>query len=49
MEKLGFGPQDCLSLNPALVYGRVTGWGQDDNGQAILEERGELECYKSFP
>ena len=29
MEKLGFGPQDWLSLNPALVYGRVTGWGQD--------------------
>ncbi len=29
MERLGFGPDDCLALNPALVYGRVTGWGQD--------------------
>ncbi|HZW59629.1 MAG TPA: CaiB/BaiF CoA-transferase family protein, partial [Woeseiaceae bacterium] len=27
-ERLGFGPDDCLSRNPALVYGRVTGWGQ---------------------
>lgn len=29
MEKLGLGPDDCLALNPALVYARVTGWGQD--------------------
>lgn len=28
MEKLGLGPEDCLRLNPRLVYGRVTGWGQ---------------------
>lgn len=28
-ERLGVGPHDCLSLNPALVYGRMTGWGQD--------------------
>ena len=27
-EKLGLGPNDCLARNPALVYGRVTGWGQ---------------------
>lgn len=27
-ERLGFGPQDCQTRNPALVYGRVTGWGQ---------------------
>jgi alpha-methylacyl-CoA racemase len=28
-ERLGLGPADCLALNPGLVYGRVTGWGQD--------------------
>ncbi|MBR9909200.1 MAG: CoA transferase [Gammaproteobacteria bacterium] len=28
-EKLGIGPDDCFAVNPALVYGRMTGWGQD--------------------
>lgn len=28
MERLGFGPADCLAVNPRLVYGRMTGWGQ---------------------
>ena len=28
-ERLGIGPQPCLERNPALVYGRMTGWGQD--------------------
>jgi alpha-methylacyl-CoA racemase len=28
MERLGLGPQECLIQNPALVYGRMTGWGQ---------------------
>lgn len=27
-ERLGLGPQECLELNPRLVYGRITGWGQ---------------------
>lgn len=27
-ERLGFGPEVCLSRNPRLVYGRITGWGQ---------------------
>ena len=27
-ERLGFGPQPCLAVNPRLVYARVTGWGQ---------------------
>ncbi|WP_261562255.1 CaiB/BaiF CoA transferase family protein [Frankia tisae] len=27
-ERLGIGPQDCLARNPRLVYGRITGWGQ---------------------
>ena len=29
MEKLGLGPDECLARNPRLVYGRMTGWGQD--------------------
>lgn len=29
MERLGLGPEALLSGNPKLVYGRVTGWGQD--------------------
>ena len=29
MERLGLGPADCHAINPRLVYGRVTGWGQD--------------------
>lgn len=29
MERLGLGPSVCLEANPALVYGRITGWGQD--------------------
>jgi alpha-methylacyl-CoA racemase len=28
-ERLGIGPEACLARNPRLVYGRVTGWGQD--------------------
>jgi alpha-methylacyl-CoA racemase len=27
-EKLGIGPDDLLRVNPGLVYGRATGWGQ---------------------
>ncbi|MBW2175569.1 MAG: CoA transferase [Deltaproteobacteria bacterium] len=29
MEKLGLGPDVCLKRNPKLVYGRMTGWGQE--------------------
>ncbi|MBL4839045.1 MAG: CoA transferase [Kordiimonadaceae bacterium] len=29
MERLGLGPDVCFAANEALVYGRVTGWGQD--------------------
>ena len=29
MERLGLGPEELLNENPKLVYGRVTGWGQD--------------------
>ena len=29
MERLGLGPDVCLARNPRLIYGRMTGWGQD--------------------
>lgn len=29
MERLGLGPDVCLGRNPSLVFGRMTGWGQD--------------------
>jgi len=29
MERMGLGPEVCLMHNPRLVYGRMTGWGQD--------------------
>ena len=28
-ERLGLGPADCAAINANLVYGRMTGWGQD--------------------
>jgi alpha-methylacyl-CoA racemase len=28
MEKLGLGPADCHAINPGLIFGRMTGWGQ---------------------
>jgi alpha-methylacyl-CoA racemase len=28
MERLGLGPEPCLASNPRLVFGRMTGWGQ---------------------
>ena len=28
-EKLGFGPEVCVDRNPKLIYGRMTGWGQE--------------------
>jgi alpha-methylacyl-CoA racemase len=29
MERLGVGPDDCARRNPKMVYGRMTGWGQE--------------------
>lgn len=29
MERLGIGPADCHAVRPSLVYGRMTGWGQE--------------------
>lgn len=35
MERLGLGPGELLKANPRLVYGRVTGWGQEGPLSAI--------------
>lgn len=29
MEQLGFGPGECRTINPRLIYGRLSGWGRD--------------------
>ena len=29
MERLGIGPTECAKRNPKIVFGRMTGWGQD--------------------
>ncbi|HEY1852023.1 MAG TPA: CaiB/BaiF CoA-transferase family protein [Candidatus Binataceae bacterium] len=29
MERLGLGPDECIKRNPKLIYGRMTGWGQE--------------------
>ena len=29
MERMGLGPAECAERNPGLIYGRMTGWGQD--------------------
>jgi alpha-methylacyl-CoA racemase len=29
MERLGLGPEDCSRINPKIVFGRMTGWGQE--------------------
>ena len=29
VERMGLGPDECLARNPKLVFGRMTGWGQD--------------------
>jgi alpha-methylacyl-CoA racemase len=28
-ERLGIGPKECFARNPKLIYGRMTGWGQE--------------------
>src|SRR5699024_8838978 len=49
MEKLGLGPDICLQCQPALVYGRMTGWGQNGPlagaaGHRSEERRGGKGC-----
>ncbi|MFP1633378.1 CaiB/BaiF CoA transferase family protein [Zhengella sp. ZM62] len=40
MERLGLGPAECHAVRPPLVYGRMTGWGQD--GPRALEAGHDL-------
>jgi alpha-methylacyl-CoA racemase len=40
MERLGLGPDDLFAVNERLVYGRMTGWGQD--GPLALEAGHDL-------
>jgi alpha-methylacyl-CoA racemase len=44
-ERLGVGPDDCFARNPRLVYGRMTGWGQDG---PLAEEAGHDINYISL-
>jgi alpha-methylacyl-CoA racemase len=51
-ERLGFGPTPALARNPRLVYGRMTGWGQDGPYAALaghdityLAVSGALEAF----
>ena len=41
-ERLGVGPDDCHARNPRLVYGRMTGWGQDGPAGAARRARHQL-------
>ncbi len=41
-ERLGLGPDACLTRNPRLVYGRMTGWGQDG---PLAQTAGHDLCY----
>ncbi len=36
MERLGLGPEELMKLNPSLVYGRMTGWGQEGPFSALV-------------
>ncbi len=59
MEKLGLGPEDCAVLNPGLIYGRMTGWGQqgplartaghDLNYLAVTGALGAMGCRDEPP
>ena len=42
MERLGLGPDAALARNPKLVYGRMTGWGQDGPVRADRRPRHQL-------
>ena len=42
VERLGIGPAECLARNPELVYGRMTGWGQDGPLAARRRARHQL-------
>ena len=43
-ERLGFGPEVCAERNPRLVFGRMTGWGQD--GPVRLDRRPRHQLHR---
>ena len=45
-ERLGLGPDECLARNPRLVYGRMTGWGQDGPARARGRPRHQLHLAR---
>ena len=42
MEKLGLGPELCFKRNPRLIYGRMSGWGQD--GPLVQTAAHDINC-----
>ena len=46
-ERLGLGPDDCQARNPRLVYGRMTGWGQD--GPLAPQRRARHQLHRRSP
>jgi alpha-methylacyl-CoA racemase len=44
MERLGLGPDMCLARNKRLVYGRMTGWGQDGPLALAAGHAGRPRC-----
>jgi hypothetical protein len=46
MERLGLGPDTCLTRNPKLVYGRMTGWGQTG---PLAQTAGTTSTTSRFP
>ena len=46
-ERLGLGPDVCLARNPRLVYGRMTGWGQD--GPLAPTRRPRHQLHRARP
>ena len=44
-ERLGIGPDVCLARNPRLVYGRMTGWGQD--GPLRVDRRPRHQLHRA--
>jgi len=48
MERLGLGPDACLARNPRLVYGRVTGWGQEGPLARAARCTWPLACWPAY-
>lgn len=47
MERLGLGPDVCLTRNPRLIYGRITGWGQTGR-RAASTWRSQANCSRAL-